>query len=471
MKQKTNKILITIASASMLFAGCSKSFLEKTPNDALTPQQALSNESGLQTAVNGIYSALRSVSIYGRDLPITGDLMADNTYLDKKNSGRYIPQYTYTVSPNDAVATELWQTSYTGIDRANQVIDANVTGAGVDQTKAEAYALRALLYFNLVNYYARPYTDNPDGLGVPLVVHYNTGLYPARNKVSEVYTQILSDLKTAFQNGPAYTSSARLSKYAIEGLLARVYLFMGDNTNAKAAAIDVINNSGFTLVPASSYDAYWANPAATSDQVETMFEVDADVINNNGFDDFAGMYENGYNDIYASQSLYDLYSATDVRKTVLIQGTTKTGAPAIIVDKFSHAASADRDNIKVLRLSEVYLIAAEASLPGDETSALMYLNDLMAQRDPSTTYSSTGAQLLTDIITERRKELAFEGNRFLDLNRLKMDVVRTANPGAIPSPTPAPLVIPYSDPRRIFPIPQTELQANKNIAGQQNPGY
>ncbi len=467
MKQTKNKIFITIASASIVLAGCSKSFLEKSPSDSLTPQQALGTESGLQSAVNGVYAQLRAVALYGRDFPITGDLMADNTYIEIKNSGRYLPQYNYSVTVNDAVATEEWAAAYTGIDRANQIIDANVTGTGVASTKAEAYALRALLYFQLVNTYARPYTDNPDALGVPLVLHYNPYNYPARNKVSEVYTQIVSDLKTALQNAPAYTSSARLSKYSIEGLLARVYLFMGDNTNALASAKDVIDNSGFTLVPASAYDAYWANPAPSSDMVETLFEVDADVINNNAFDDFAGMYENGYNDIYASIGLYNLYSSTDVRKTVMIQGTTKSGAPAIIVNKFAHASSPDRDNIKVLRLSEVYLIAAEASLPGDEASALMYLNDLMAQRDPSTVYTSTGAQLLSDIVTERRKELAFEGNRLFDLNRLKMDIVRTANPAAIP----APLTIPYSDPRRISPIPQQETQANTNIANQQNPGY
>ena len=188
---------------------------------------------------------------------------------------------------------------------------------------------------------------------------------------------------------------------------------MGDNTNAKAAAVDVINNGGFTLVTPANYDSYWANPSYSSNMVETLFEVDADVINNNGFDDYAGMYLNGYDDIYASQQLYDLYSSTDVRKTVMEPGFTKSGAAAIVVSKFPNAGNADRDNIKVLRLADVYLIAAEASLPGSESDAKMYLNALMAKRDPSFAgYTSTGSALLNDIITERRKELAFEGDRF-----------------------------------------------------------
>jgi hypothetical protein len=275
-------------------------------------------------------------------------------------------------------------------------------------------------------------------------------------------------LKTAFQDAPDFVNSSRFSKYSIEALLAKVYLYMGDNTSALAAAADVINNGGFTLVTPGNYVTYWHDPAHRDDQVETMFEVDADVINNNSFDDYAGMYENGYNDIYASSQLYDLYSATDARRALLIPGTTKNGAAAYIVDKFPNASSPDRDNIKVLRLSDVYLIAAEASLPGDEAGARSYLNDFVAQRDPSFAgYSSTGAALLNDIVTERRKELAFEGDRFYDLNRLKMAVDRASNPGAIP----APLTIAYPENKRLAPIPLNEIQVNPNIAGQQNPGY
>jgi hypothetical protein len=243
---------------------------------------------------------------------------------------------------------------------------------------------------------------------------------------------------------------------------------MGDNTNAKASAVDVINNGGFTLVDPANYNAYWADPGNRSDQVETLLEIDADVINNNGFDDFAGMYDNGYDDIYCSSDLYNLYTATDVRQSVIVVGNTKSGAPASVVVKFPNAINGDRDNIKVLRLSEVYLVAAEASLPGDETGALMYLNDLMTQRDPSFAgYSSTGAALLDDIVNERRKELAFEGDRFFDLNRLKRSITRASNPGAIP----APLSIAYPFDKRLQPIPLVEIQANPNIAGQQNPGY
>jgi len=468
MKRINNIYFIIFLAGALVLGSCKKSFLEQTPKDSLTPDQALSSESGLKSAVNGAYSALRAVAQYGRDFPIVGDLMADNTYVEIKNSGRYLIQYNYSMASSDGVAAEMWSTAYTGIMRVNRVIDADVSGTNVAAIKAEAYAIRALLYFKLVNLYGKPYTDDPGALGVPLVIHYDPYALPTRNTVGEIYTQIVSDLTTAFQTAPDYVNSTRFSKYSIEALLAKVYLYMGDNTNAKASAIDVINNGGFTLVDPANYNAYWADPANRSDQVETLLEIDADVINNNGFDDFAGMYENGYDDIYCSSDLYNLYSATDVRQSVIVPGNTKSGAAAFVVVKFPNAINGDRDNIKVLRLSEVYLIAAEASLPGDEASALTYLNDLMAQRDPSFAgYSSSGAALLDDIVNERRKELAFEGDRFFDLNRLKRSITRASNPGAIP----APLSITYPFDKRLQPIPLAEIQANPNIAGQQNPGY
>ncbi|MBV9961942.1 MAG: RagB/SusD family nutrient uptake outer membrane protein [Parafilimonas sp.] len=460
---------ISIASIPVIFllSSCSKSFIEKNPFDSVPQGEAITDATSMQHALNGAYSGMRAVGVYGRDFPVIGDLQADNTFLEVNNSGRYIPQYQFNFTATDGTYDEIWKACYTVILRANQIIDADVSGDGVDAIKAQAYGLRGLMYFKLVNAYARPYTDDPSAMGVPLVLHYDAYAQPPRNSVKEVYDQIVSDLKKGFETADGYSNSVTLSKYAIEGLLARTYLYMGDNTNAKASAADVINNSEFSLVSANNYANFWADPGIHSDAVEVMFEIDQDVINNNGPDDLAGIYVDTYQDIYVSSDLYDLYSATDVRQTVMQPGSTKAGAPAVLVYKYQNENNTkDKDNIKVIRLSEVYLIAAEASLPGNEDDARMYLNAIAEIRDPGFNgYNSTGSELLNDIITERRKELAFEGDRYYDLNRLMRDVTRSPNAGAIPGP----LEIPYTDFHRIAPIPQTELQANPNI--EQNPGY
>ncbi|HEY4064545.1 MAG TPA: RagB/SusD family nutrient uptake outer membrane protein [Puia sp.] len=468
-KIKIFKSGLLVAGVALLgLASCTKKFIDKNPNDSLAPGIALGDATQLGVALNGAYAELRSVSLWGRDFEITGDLSADNTFVEVKNSGRYLNQFNYNFTSADGVVEGDWTAAYAGILRCNNIIDATVTGA--DDIKAQALGIRAALYLKLIMLYARPYTDNPDALGVPLILHYSPSFLPTRATVKAVYTQIVTDLKTAMTTAPAYSLSTLISKYAIEGLLARAYFYMGDYTDAKTAALDVINNGGFKLANTlTAYKAFWGNPAGKSDQVEVLFEVEEDPVNNLSSDDLGGMYYGGYQDVYASQQLVSLYSPTDIRASLLMAGNTKSGAPATIVTKYPNATNADKDNPKVIRLAELYLIAAESSLPANEPDALKYLNLLMAARDPSTTYASTGAQLLSDIVTERRKELAFEGDRLYDLNRLKMDINRgaTLNLGSIPGLA----TIPYSDYRRIMAVPLNEIQSNANIAGQQNPGY
>lgn len=471
MKKISYIFLILLSVSALLLESCSKEFITKYPNDKIASDLALSDVPSMQTALNGVYAKLRTTSLFGRNIPIIGDLMADNSFVEVNNSGRYKDQFDYTITNSNSEFAGIWNNAYSAILYSNLIIDADVKGAEIDAIKSQALAIRALLYFKLVNTYARPYTDNPNGLGVPLILHYKPLLLPKRDTISKVYSQIISDLKTAFQTAPTYQNSVRISKYAIEGLLARAYFYMGDYANAKIAALDVINNSGFTLTnTAAAYKGFWNNPGIQVNKSEVMFEVDVDAVNNFASDDLGAIVNGGYTDIYATKQLVDLYKPTDIRRSVLIPGTTKSGATATLIGKYpNYKNTSDKDNLKVIRLAEMYLIAAESSLPANEVDARKYLNQLMAFRDPAFIgYSSTGSQLLQDIVTERRKELAFEGDRFYDLNRLKWAISRGTNAGSIP---PKLTDIPYNEYRRIAPIPLGELQANENLKPQQNTGY
>jgi starch-binding outer membrane protein, SusD/RagB family len=474
MKKTIHYYTIGCLSVVMMLTSCSKGFITKSPDASLLTSDALNNTSALQAALTGAYNELTQVAVYGRDFPVIGDLMADNTYVQLKNSNRYISQYNYSVTAEDAVPGEVWPGCYAAILRCNQIINSSLTGTDVDPIKAQAYAVRALMYFKLVTYFATPYTTDTSALGVPLVLTYQPFALPTRNSVGEVYTQIVSDLKAAIPIAPSYSNSVTLSQYAIEALLDRVYLYMGDYTDAESTANDIITNSGFTLVTPSGFLAFWGDPGIHSDLVEVMFEVDEDVLVNNGFDALGGIYVNGYADIYCSSQLFNLYSATDVRAQLIDSGTTATGTFAYVVNKYPNAQNSDPDNPKVIRLAEVYLIGAEAAARnGDVTNAQLWLNTLLKQRDPVFTgYTDVGQALVNDVILERRKELAFEGDRFFDLNRLGLPIDRVQNAGAIQAGSNnVNLTIPWPDPRRLAPIPEAEIQANANIASQQNPGY
>ncbi len=465
MKRFNHKIVILGVLMTSFLSSCKDSFLELSPYTQVPNEVAVSTEADLLVALRGTYAQLRSANLFGRTIPVIGDLGADNVFLSSRNSGRYFAFDQYVITTANADYEGYWNNAYTAILRANNIIDAKLTeNANVNQIKGEAYALRGLLYFNLLRSFSK--SGEPATEGVPIVLHYDPTLKPKRNTVQEVYAQIQSDLDKAYTSMTDYTGSARFSKFAARALAAKVSFYQGDYEKAFTYATEVINSSGFTLLTADKVAAYWASPASNTSTVktETLFEVSADATLNVGTDELGYIYNQaGYGDLLANEELYKLYSDTDVRKKLITIGSrAQAENPAYIVNKYQNV-SGDRDDKKVLRLSEVYLIAAEsAARTNKEPDALKYLNALVAQRDPGFVYASTGATLIEDIITERRKELAFEGDRFFDLNRLKRDIVRVGGKYQIRN-------VPYSNNFRIGPIPQTERNANPNIS--QNPGY
>ena len=461
MKNITAKILLVVMVLTT-FSSCKKSFLELDPPANLTPEQALRTEADLLVALRGAYAGLRSTAMYGRSLMVIGDMMADNTYQSVLNTNRYTLFNNYTYNLTDGDVSGLWSTAYTIILRTNNIINANVSGANVNQIKGEARAIRALCYFNLVRYFARPFTDNPAGPGVPIVTVYNADLKPGRNTVAEVYAQIHADLNSAYNLMTTYSNSSQFSKFAARALQARVFLTQNDKTNARTAALDVINNGGFTLISAANHGAYWANSVIRTDRVETIFEVSADAVANNAFDALAYIYSQAgnYGDMLCADDLYASFEAADVRRALYATGV-RGGLPSVFVNKYPNFTG-DHTDTKVLRLSEMYLIVAEAA--ASETEARTYINAITAQRG-ATAIASTGTALFNDIMNERRKELAFEGERYMDMQRFKLDINRGANYPA------AARAVPYANFRRVFPIPQTEIDVNPTIKAQQNPGW
>jgi len=457
--------MITLLIIAIALSSCKKDYLTQDPPTLLTPETALATETDLSAALFGAYAGLRNTDHEGRTLPVLGDLMADNSYVSGRNSGRYTNYNAYIYTVADGNVAGFWNAAYNTILRCNNIINSPLpSSVNVNQYKGEALSIRALCYFNLVRYFAKPFTDDPSGLGVPIVTKYDITLFPARSKISDVYALINADLTQAFTLITTFKNSTQFSKYAARGLQAKVYLTMGDKANAKTAAVDVITNGGFSVVTSAIHASYWLNALPRTDKVETLFEVSSDILNNNGFDGLANIYsQSGYGDMLVANDLYASFATGDVRKSLYTPGV-RGGAASIFVNKYPNTNGTDISDTKVVRLSELYLIAAEASLPGNEVDALLYANYITSSRNAAP-IASTGAPLFEDIITERRKELAFEGDRYLDLNRLKRDVQRGTNYPA------SARTISYTDYRRVLPIPQSELDANLNIRSQQNPGW
>ncbi|RYE16569.1 MAG: RagB/SusD family nutrient uptake outer membrane protein, partial [Sphingobacteriaceae bacterium] len=422
------RLLLGLTICVLFTSSCKKDFIQLLPPTSLTPEQALASESDLQVALRGAYVGLRATDYFGRTVPVFGDLLADNSYQSLTNTNRYTTYNNYTFTVASAEVLGFWRAAYNTILRANNIINSPLpTTVNSSQYKGEAYAIRALCYFYLVQYFARPYTDDPNGLGVPLVITYDPNEKPARSKISEVYTLINADLTQAFTLMTQFTNSTQFSKYSARGLQAKVYLTMGDMANARTAALDVINNGGFTVVSTTNFTTYWNTLIPRTDKLETLFEVSFDANNSSGFDGLPNIYNQaGYGDLVASDTLYNMYSTTDIRRalyTVTARGGIATYA---MNGKYPGTFGSEISDTKILRMSEIYQIAAEASYTSNPTDALTYINYVTSRRN-ATAITATGSALFEAIITERRKELAFEGQRYLDLQRLKRDVVRNIN--------------------------------------------
>ncbi|MCB0714542.1 MAG: RagB/SusD family nutrient uptake outer membrane protein [Chitinophagaceae bacterium] len=471
---KIKSIIISTASLFLLCTSCKKSFLDEVPYDQISSDLAINSESDMQTALNGAYASFRDADLVGRTLPLVGDLMADNVSIAVVNSNRYLAELNYSYTNTFGNGLSTWSDAYAAILSLNNIINANIpVTANASQMKGEALTLRALMYFYLIRLYAKPIAVNPNSEGVPIVLSYDPNLKPSRNSTADVYAQIINDLNDAFGMMSNTTkNSSYVSKYVAKALLAKVLLTKGDFAGAKTAALDVVNNGGYSLTPAANFANYWHNPVPVNTKVETIFEISTDAVAGLGNTSLAYFYDQaGYGDAFCTDDLYNQYSNTDVRKSLIVPGLRAgSSQPIHIVKKYTNVSDPnERDNFKILRYADVILILAEAyANTNDDGNARIRLNQLAQMRDPSFGgYSSSGDNLKDDILNERRKELAFEGDRYYDLLRLNIPVIRTNLNNNYSSNTPLSLSV--SSDKRIWPIPQVERDANPNIS--QNPGY
>jgi starch-binding outer membrane protein, SusD/RagB family len=481
------KILIVMVLTSITVS-CSEDFLNQVPRLDPSDELSLSSYVGLQNATIGAYSLLASPNWYGAGLVITADLKGGNAKRGPINSGRYVNEYLWN---NNATATlMLWDDAYATIASANNIInkiDGGFTEAGVsaeqlDQLKGECLFLRALSHWDMVRVYSQPYAAGISNMGVPIVLVTENG-YPSRNTVGEVYEKVVGDLTTAIslltESNPRGNDNAWATKWSAKALLSKVYLYMGQWQLAADMATDIIDNGPFTLFTAAEYttwdnNGFWGSGGSGS---EIIFQVDGSQGNSvmrgdNLWEAISYMLSpNGYGDIAASQDLLDLYEAGDVRAELFVKPAAHPTTSWSLKYPGRLGSSPPLDfNTPVLRLAEIYLIRAEALLNGAVITGVTALDDINSIRTNRGLTVSAVSPSLSDIYTERRRELCFEGNELFDLARTERSLVRVDFNGSMRKDVPfvagGTAIENYL---WAMPIPQGECDANINMT--QNPEY
>ncbi|MFT4202632.1 MAG: RagB/SusD family nutrient uptake outer membrane protein [Chitinophagaceae bacterium] len=318
---------------------------------------------------------------------------------------------------NSYVANYLWLYPYTVIRYANQAIDGLTASTTlVDSVKnqllGEAKFIRGWLYFNMANFFGK----------VPLVTT-SEALENAEIGSSDsatIYAQVVSDLVDAESKlSTTYTGTStykiRANKWAAAALLARVYLYQKNYASAITEASKVINSGTYTL--ATPANAFIYSSSETILQFATTY----------GYSSFSTSYRTSSSTATVAPPTYVVDSALansfddgDLRKTTWIDSTTYNSTKYYRNYKYKlYSATAGNEYNVFLRLSEVYLIRAEAELlSGDLSSAITDINVIRSRAGLSNFTGSTTTAVLNEIIDQRNKELFGEfGQRWFDLKR------------------------------------------------------
>ncbi len=502
--KKFNIILLTVLGIFTL-SSCND-FLDMRPTNSINSNEAITTAADAGFIMNGIMNRMTSSSYYGRNMFLYADAKGGDCCVYSQGRGNDA-LYSFDHSPSSGTYSGFWTVGYDIILQLNNMLEniAKIEALpenmeDFDNIKAQALTLRALVYFDLVRLYGLPYTtyDPNTSWGVPNVTTVlGASAQILRAKVSENYTQILSDLEAAEEGLSESTigsSSAKnhlyINYWANKAIQAKVYLTMGNYPKALAAAKEVIESGEYELY---SNDE-WLNSWTLQYGSESIFEIYMSVEDSDLEDASIGGYFCA-DDVYAGNMA--CYGASDSFLTRLNQDATDVRHGLFAADELDGdddypngrkgacykylggvgmpgdgKETASATNIKVIRLSEIYLIAAECALnAGDNKAAAEYLQEIR-KRAPGLEPATEANVTLDMILDEKSKELYCEGQRYWDMIRLGKTITYNDDIlGFTPGEDRGISIDTKTFNKIVLPIFKDEITVNPGIGAQQNPGY
>ncbi|HEX7846408.1 MAG TPA: RagB/SusD family nutrient uptake outer membrane protein [Chitinophagaceae bacterium] len=456
MKNILKYILMATAVAG-LTASCNRENLSPAPETSISDATAFDQPYRITNQVLSLYSAFKNGQLYGGRVLVYGDSKTEEFISEDPNLVTGADVWGLNPTNSATAVVNLWAQAYSVINQVNVFLDGmetkglTVIGTTIGtQYMAEAKLLRAMCYFNLLQFYCRPYADgNGSKLGVPLRLTPIKG--PgfsdlARSTTTEIYNQIIADLDYAETNLPATNSGVnsviRAHKNTAISLKTRVYLTMQKYTDVITQANKIVPNaapfvasSGVANALTPDYANIFKTPFTT---VESVFSLPFTTGTGDAPGTQNGLQSYYYNSSTGTGSIYSInqsaiyanvgWTATDRRRSLIYSAASGKK----YLTKFPTAAPADF--VPVIRWAEVLLNTAEAlarTNTGVNARALALLNAVRQRSDATTTLAPTTQQELIDaILTERRIEFLGEGLRNNDLMRLLQTIPAKGTVGA-----------------------------------------
>ncbi len=378
------------------------------------------------------------------------DEIALDATMSSNDLGSYLDIWRWNDStPDENTATFSWRQFYHVLFIANYVIESEhlMTDGTIEEIKqmvGEAYMLRAYMHFILANLHAPAYTacDPASTKAIPLKLDSDVEGVLTRDNLEDVYAAIQNDLDAAERNlnvdswpeGYNY----RFTTLSVDALRSRVMLYMGKWDEAREAADRVlaVRNTLTSLANELPNTYNSAENILALEQIMTAQYARAFKVN---------------------RAFFGLYSSSDLRRRAYFNQVTSSNILLIKGGSTTYTCS--------FRVAEMLLNAAEAACrQGLTDQAAEYLLTLQRTR-----YNDSGAaketavaamdadQLLTEILDERARELAFEGHRWFDLRR-------TTQPRIERTYRSETFVLEENDPRYTIRIPSEAIAANPGLA-------
>lgn len=464
------KKIIAISALSIFLVGLVSCDKETELYQSIKTEDAYKTVLDVDNGINGAYYALGSYRFLGMNIPALGD-MASDVSTANASSGHFVTFNKYTIDQYAGELSQIWLYGYQVIDRcvrasngAELLLPKTTVEADVQtlyRALSQAYALKALSNFYMVNIFGLPYQPGVQNTQLGIVLLQNKPIEPfttvTRSTVEDTYTQILSDIQKAKDNyalyinaGGSELSAFYMNEGAIFALEARVKLYMQDWDGAITAAQNAITIKGAVPVPNDIYKTMWRSIAISDEDIFTIAKSENDNLSANSLNTLYGSYK-GQISVTARGKL----AVTDIRKS-LINTFTTTNQPA----KFQGTSTSQAtSNIPVFRVSEMYLIMAEAKARKgvDLTGAQ---NDLFftAKRNTAITAATdlpaTQAGLITFIADENVREFFAEGHRWFDLRRTGQTFTFS---GKV-----------FDVAKFVYPIPDAEVASGSGVTQNEN---
>jgi hypothetical protein len=490
---KSKRILYTFIVLALLSSACKKA-LDLKQQGVYTSDNYFRNEVDAINAVNGIYSLLEEEDYIGH-AEATFDVPSDD-YWRSGDHGEDEGIENLTYDASNAAIRYPWRWRYEEINRStNCIINipkiTAISAAVKNRSMGEAYFLRAFGYWRLMIIHG----------DVPIITDddYSKQTFNvAKSPIEEVRKQIESDLLKAVDLLPeSYTDAdrGRVSKGTALGLLTKLYMYWEKLPEAIATGQKVISNSHYALAAKYQDNFTRANESST----ELLFSIQAvqSVVQN----DFTVYYIprpwGGYGFSQPLQGLANEFEANDPRKiaTLLTVGdkvdlgdgnglttfTADLSATGFAFRKYAvfntEADGGGVDHtfaVPLMRSADIYLLVAEALIRTQGAGAGDALINQIRKRASPLLPPVAGAGM-TQLIHERRVELAGEGERHQDLMRWDkdkiVDIAAIYNRAVSKAPLDQSKTVTFIRPKNYyFPLPQVEIDKSKGILIQ-NPNF